>query len=216
MAALLNSGHSNHFDDHARDTVIVWQPRIIIGAAILIAVLGMALALSTRKPKAAVPIYLAVIDPQTGGLLASGHPVAASSAQAQILMTNIIERFIEDSRGITNNVRLEADRINHAYAVARGPALQTLDHWYHDHDEAHNAMDLAAAGKWTEVDITRCLRQGEPDTWRVEWRESDYDAHSTAVSTMNWEASVTTATTPDGIFIIHLDWQQDLSQGGTH
>jgi type IV secretory pathway TrbF-like protein len=216
MAALLNSNHSDHFDDHARDTVITWQSRIIIGAAILIAALGMALALSARKPKAVAPIYLAVIDSQTGELLASGKPVAASSAQAKILMTNVIERFIEDSRGVTNNVRLEADRINHAYAVARGPAMQTLDHWYHDNNDEHQAIKLAAKGKWTEVDVARCLQGPEPDTWRVEWRESAYDTHSTVVTTSDWEASVTTATTPDGIFITHLDWQQDLSEGGIH
>jgi type IV secretory pathway TrbF-like protein len=216
MAALLNSDHSNHFDDHAQDTVITWQARIIVGGGILMAVLVGALVLATSKPKAAAPIYLAVIDSKTGELLASGKPVAASSAQANILMTNVIKRFIEDSRGVTNNLRLESNQITYAYAVARGPALQTLDRWYHEHGDEHNAMNLAADGKWTEVDITRCLPQSEPDTWRVEWRESAYDAHSTAVNTTDWEASVTTATTPDGIFIIHLTWQQDLTEGEIH
>jgi type IV secretory pathway TrbF-like protein len=205
LAALPNT----NFDDHAMAAVYARQARIIQGGGALLAVLILTLAFVALKPKAAVPFYVAVIDRQTGDLVANAHPIAASPALQDWITRKVIEDFIQDSRGLTNNVPLERDILTKVYATARGQALKALDDWcQHRGDDDKDAIHEALDGKWTEVDIIRCLKQPEPDTWLVEWRETNYSAHSPVATTSDWQASIRTAVTSDGIYIINLDWQE--------
>jgi type IV secretory pathway TrbF-like protein len=210
VAALPNP----NYDDHAHAAVNAWQARIILGGAILIAILAVSLAIVALKPRAAVPFYVGLVDRQTGELFANAHPIAASPALRDWITRKVIERFIQDSRGLTNNVALERDTLTKVYATARGQALKALDDWcQHRGEGGTDAIHQALDGKWTEVDIIRCLRQPEPDTWLVEWKESNHSVHSPEVITTDWQASVRTAVTAEGIFIINLDWSKNADQG---
>jgi type IV secretory pathway TrbF-like protein len=203
-----------NYDDHTTWRLLDRQGRIIVGGGILLAILIIVLAIIALKPRAAVPFYVAVIDRQTGDLLANAHPIAASPALQDWITRKVIERFIEDSRGLTNNVALERDTLTKVYATARGQALKALDDWcQHRGEGGTDAIHEALDGKWTEVDIIRCLKQPEPDTWLIEWRESNHSVHSPVVETSDWQASVRTAVTPNGIFLINLDWSKNADQG---
>jgi type IV secretory pathway TrbF-like protein len=206
VAAIPNT----HFDDHVRAAVNTHQARIILGGGILMAILIISLAFAALRPRAAVPFYVAVIDRQTGDLLANAHPIAASPALEDWITRKVIERFIADSRGLTNNVALERDTLTKVYATARGQALKALDDWcQHRGEGGTDAIHEALDGKWTEVEIIRCLKQPEPDTWLIEWQQSDHSTHSPVVTTSDWQASVRTAVTPNGIYIIDLDWEKN-------
>jgi type IV secretory pathway TrbF-like protein len=199
-----------NYDDHTTWRLLDRQGRIILGGGILLAILIISLAIVALRPRAAVPFYVAVIDRQTGDLVANAHPIAASPALQDWITRKVIENFIQDSRGLTDNVALERDTLIKVYATARGQALKALDDWcQHRGEGGTDAIHEALDGKWTEIDIIRCLKQPEPDTWLVEWQQHDHDAHSPVVTTSNWQASVRTATTANGIFIINLDWEKN-------
>jgi type IV secretory pathway TrbF-like protein len=205
LAALPNT----NYDDHAHAAVNARQTRIIQGGGILMAILILSLVYVALRPRAAVPYYVAIFDPN-GNHLATAHPVTASSALMDWITRKTIENFIQDSRGLTDNVALERDTLTKVYATARGQALKALDDWcQHRGEGGTDAIHEALDGKWTEIDIIRCLKQPEPDTWLIEWRESNHSVHSPVVTTTNWQASVRTAATSDGIYIINLDWEKN-------
>ena len=212
MAALFKAPSVSQFDDEAIRAINARQAQLLLGAAVIILVLILTLGVLAFKPR--VPAYVVAINATSGEVLGIAHPVAGADSLPTAVKRYMIDHFIADARGVTNNLELERDRLNRVYAFARGQALQAVDDYYRA-DSTHDPMKQALNGQWTEVTITRCLQQPQPDTYLVEWTESGHTAHGQQVANANWQALIkVAATAPDpnnplnplGEYVINLDW----------
>jgi type IV secretory pathway TrbF-like protein len=212
MAALFKFTSVSQFDDEAIRAINARQAQLLLGAGVLI--LTLILTLGVLAFKSRVPAYVVAINATNGEVLGIAHPVAGVDSLPTAVKRYMIDHFIEDARGVTNNIDLERDRLNRVYAFARGQALKAVDDYYRA-DTTHDPMKEALNGQWTEVTITRCLHQPQPDTYLVEWTESGHTAHGQQVATTNWQALIkVAATAPDpnnplnplGEYVINLDW----------
>jgi len=212
MAALFKSNSASQFDDEALRPINARQAQLLLGAGVIIFVLILTLGVLAFKPR--VPAYVVAINATNGEVLGIAHPIAGADSLPSAVQRYMIDHFIEDARGVTNNIDLERDRLNRVYAFARGQALKAVDDYYRA-ASTNNPMKQALNSQWTEVTITRCLQQPQPDTYLVEWTETAHTAHGEQVVTANWQALIkVAATAPDpnnplnplGEYVINLDW----------
>jgi type IV secretory pathway TrbF-like protein len=204
--------HSNRFDDEALRAINARQAQLLLGSGVVILMLVLALTAIALRPR--IPAYVVALDGKTGAVLGVAHPVAGPNTLPASVTRYMLQHFIQDAKGVSDNLDLERTRLDSVYAFARGQAYKAIDDFYHS-DDSHNPMKQALAGRWVEVNITRCLAQPQPDTYLIEWSESAHTAHGQQVLMTNWQALVKVATTapdptnvlnPLGEYVINLDW----------
>ena len=214
MAAFFNpkSRGSLTFDDDAIRMINARQAQLLIAAGAIILALLVLLAVLALRPR--IPAYVVALDTKSGAVLGIAHTVAGADTLPSAVARYVVVRFIEDARTVSDNLDLERDHLNAVYATARGQALKAVDDYYKT-EETHNPMKQALASHWTEVSITRCLKQPEPNSFLVEWSEESHAAHSQLIGTAKWQALVKVAVTdpdpdnalnPTGIYLVNLDW----------
>jgi type IV secretory pathway TrbF-like protein len=212
VAALFKFKSNISFDDEALPAINARQGQLLLGAGVIILVLILIVGVLAFRPR--IPAYVVAINAANGEVLGIAHPVAGSETLPTAVTRYVIDHFIEDARGVTNNIDLERDHLNRVYAFARGQALKAVDDYYRA-NSTHDPMKQALNGQWTEVSITRCLHQPQPDTYLVEWTETAHTAHGQQVMTANWQALIKVAATmpdpnnplnPLGEYVINLDW----------
>lgn len=217
MAALFD-WHSHRFDDQALRAITARQAQLLLGAGVLIVVLVLTLITIALRPR--IPAYVVALDGKTGEVLGIAHPVAGPNTLPESVTRYMLQHFIEDAKTVTDNLDLERTRLDSVYAFARGQALKAIDDYYHS-DDSHNPMKQALAGRWVEVNFTRCLAQPQPDTYLMEWSESAHTARGPQVITTNWKALVKVATSapdpsnplnPIGEYVINLDMSANAEQ----
>jgi type IV secretory pathway TrbF-like protein len=210
VAARLKLKSNISFDDEALRAINARQAQLLLGTGVTVLVLIFILGVLAFRPR--IPAYVVAINTTNGEVLGIAHPVAGSETLPTAVTRYVIDHFIEDARGVTNNLDLERDHLNRVYAFARGQALKAVDDYYRA-DSTHDPMKQALNVQWTEVSITRSLHQPQPDTYLVEWTETAHTAHGERVT--NWQALMkVAATTPDpnnplnplGEYVINLDW----------
>lgn len=198
------------YEDQLLRTVNLRLFRIgLAGCAVILALAGALVYLATR-PK--VPPYVVALD--HGHIIGYASVFEGTQDLAPEVIDDQLRRFIYDVRAIPNNPALEQRNVHAAYAIARGEASRVVDDYYTRNPDK-DPVKLAAKGVWRDIKIVRCMREPAPDTWRVEWIETDHPQLGD-VTTAGWEAVMRIAVrqpdlgnqlNPLGIYVLTLDFQ---------
>jgi type IV secretory pathway TrbF-like protein len=198
-----------HEDEFLR-TVVRWAYRIGACAVLVIVALAGALVYLATRPK--VPPYVVALD--HGHIVGYASVFEGTQDLAPEVIDDQLRRFIYYVRAIPNNPALEQRNVHAAYAVARGQASRVVDDYYTRNPDK-DPVKLAAKGVWRDIKIVRVMREPAPDTWRVEWVETDHPQLGD-VTTAGWEAVMRIAVRPPdlsnqynplGIYVLTLDFQ---------
>jgi type IV secretory pathway TrbF-like protein len=189
--------------------------RLGIAACAAIIILAAAVTVVALRPK--TPPYVVALD--HGRIVGYAHTFSGSDEIAPQVIEDRLREFIYDARVITTDHELELHNIHTAYAIARGQATRVLEAYYQTNPD-DDPIKLGYKGAWRDVHIIRCLREPEPDTWRVEWNETLYLRLGNPV-TSNWEANMKTIIGPPdasndlnpvGVYVINLNLRQAEGQ----
>jgi type IV secretory pathway TrbF-like protein len=199
------------FEDDLIRTINRRLFRLGIAACAGIVALAIALTMLALKPR--VPPYIVAID--HGRIVGYAQPFAGSDAVAPMVIEQQLKQFIYNARVVTGNHELEQHNIHVVYAIARGQASRALDAYYQASPD-HDPVQLGYKGDWRDVHIIRCLREPEPDTYRIEWTETLHPKEGEAV-TSNWEATLQVIIAPPdtsndlnpiGLYVIALNMEE--------
>lgn len=198
------------YEDQLLRTVNLRLFRIgLAGCAAIVALAGALVYLATR-PK--VPPYVIALD--HGHIVGYASVFEGTQDLAPEVIDDQLRRFIYDVRSIPNNPALEQRNVHAAYAIARGQAYRVIDDYYTRNPDK-DPVKLASKGVWRDIKIIRCMREPAPDTWRVEWIETDHPQLGD-VTTAGWEAVMRVAVrqpdlsnqlNPLGVYVLTLDFQ---------
>ncbi len=181
----------------------------VAACVVIVALAGGLIYLATRPP---VPPYVVALD--HGHIVGYATVFEGTQELAPEVIQDQLRRFIYDVRSIANNTEFEQRNVHAAYAMARGQAVRVIEDYYSRNPDK-DPMKLAKNGDWRDINIIRCMREPAPDTWRVEWTETDHP-HMGDVTTTNWEAIMRVAIRPPdlsnqlnpiGIYVLTLDFQ---------
>lgn len=199
------------YEDEVLRSIVRWFPRLGIAACVAILALTAGLLALALKPR--VPPYVVTLD--NGRIVGYAHPFAASDELAPMVIEDRLKEFIYNARVVTANREFEQHNIHTVYAMARGQASRALDAYYQASPD-NDPVKLGLKGDWRDVRIVRCLREPEPDTYRVEWTETLHPQTGDAV-TSNWEATMKVVIAqpdtsndlnPIGLYITSLDMEE--------
>ncbi len=199
------------FEDELLRTINRRLFHLGLAGSAAIVILSVTLAALALKPR--VPPYIVALD--HGRIVGYAQPFAGSGELAPLVIETQLKQFIYDARVVTTNHEFEERNLHTVYAMARGQASKALDAYYQS-NPANDPLKLGYQGDWRDVNIVRCLREPEPDTYRVEWTESFHPAMG-EVTTMSWEATMKIVIAPPdasnelnpiGLYVISLDMEQ--------
>jgi type IV secretory pathway TrbF-like protein len=199
------------FEDEVLRSIVWWFPRLGIAACVAILALAAGLLALALKPR--VPPFVVALD--HGRIVGYAHPFAGSEELAPMVIEDRLKEFIYNARVVSANRELEQHNIHTVYAMARGQASRWLDAYYQGSPD-NDPIQLGLKGDWRDVRIVRCLREPEPDTWRVEWTESLHPRMGDAL-TSSWEATMKVIIAPPdtsndlnpiGLYVISLDMEE--------
>jgi type IV secretory pathway TrbF-like protein len=199
------------FEDEVLRSIVWWFPRL--GIAACIAILGLAAGLLALALKPRVPPYVVALD--HGRIVGYAHAFAGSEELAPMVIEDRLKEVIYNARVVTANRELEEHNIHTVYAMARAQASRALDAYYQASPD-NDPVKLGLKGDWRDVRIVRCLREPEPDTYRVEWTETLHPQTGDAV-TSNWEATMQVVIAapdtsndlnPIGLYVTSLDMEE--------
>jgi type IV secretory pathway TrbF-like protein len=175
-------------------------------------IIGLSIAVTILALKR-VPPYVVALD--QGRIVGYAHIFTATDELAPMVIENQLRQFIYDSRVVSGNEAMEDHNIQAVYAIARGQAYKFLDSYYKASPE-NDPIKLGQRGDWRDVRIVRCMKEPEPDTYRIEWTETNHP-HDGAVSTSNMAAIVqiaigppdaTDELNPIGLYVVNIDLQE--------
>jgi type IV secretory pathway TrbF-like protein len=181
----------------------------LIAAAVIV---GLTIAVTILALKR-VPPYVVALD--QGRIVGYAHIFTAGDDLAPMVIENQLRQFIYDARVVSGNEAMEDHNIRAVYAIARGQAYKFLDSYYRAAAD-NDPIRLGQRGDWRDVKIIRCMKEPEPETYRIEWTET-YHPHNGAVSTSNMAAIVQTAIGPPdatdelnpiGLYVVNIDLQE--------
>jgi type IV secretory pathway TrbF-like protein len=199
------------YEDEIVRSLVVWFPRLGIAALILLIASIAANLYLVLKPR--VPPYVVAIN--NGRIVGYAQPFAGDDALAPMVIEDRLKTFIYDARVVTANTELEQRNIHVVYAMARGQASKFLDSYYQA-SPTNDPIKLGLKGDWRDVQIVRCMRDPEPDTYRVEWTETLHQKTGGPITTQ-WEATMKVVLAlpdssndlnPIGLYVTTLDMQQ--------
>ena len=176
---------------------------VIIGLTITVTILALK----------RVPPYVVALD--QGRIVGYAHLFTASDELAPMVIENQLRQFIYDARVVSGNAAVQDRNIHAVYAIARGQAYKFLDSYYNATPD-NDPVKLGQRGDWRDVKIVRCMKEPEPDTYRIEWIET-YHPHNGAASTSNMAAIVQVAIGPPdatndlnpiGLYVVDIDMQE--------
>jgi type IV secretory pathway TrbF-like protein len=189
----------------------VWLFRFGIAACAAIIVLAAALTILALRPR--VPPY--VIELNNGRIEGYAHPFPGAHELGPMLIEQQLRQFIYDARVVSANGEFVRRNMRTVYAIARGQASRVLNAYYAASPN-NDPVQLGRKGDWREVNIFRCLREPQPNTYRVEWSETLHPQTGDA-STSSWEATMQIAIgppdtgnelNPTGLYVVNLDLQE--------
>ena len=185
-----------------------WQ---IVVLGLLIANVIQAIMLGFVAVHSKVETRVALVN--NGMVLDTLRTDDLSPTERTKLVKVFLQRFIMDSRLVTNDEVLEKKALANAYARVSDQAFVYLNEWYAKNDP------FIIAGKYTvSVEIVNALEQS-PSTWQITWDETERSVPSgTVIGTSRWYAQLSyknsepqpehVKSNPFGIYINQLTWSQ--------
>ena len=130
-----------------------------------------------------------------GRIVGYAHIFTANDELAPMVIENQLRQFIYDARVVSGNDAMQQHNIHAVYAIARGRGLSSSSTAYYNATPDNDPVKLGQRGDWREVKIIRCMQEPEPDTYRIEWSETNHPRNG-ATSTSNMAAIVQVAIAP--------------------
>jgi type IV secretory pathway TrbF-like protein len=185
--------------------------RLGIAACATIIFLAGALVVLALRPR--VPPYVIALD--NGRIVGYAHAFTGTDKLAPMVIEQQLRQFIYDARVVSSNDQFEQRNIRTVYAIARGQASRALDAYYGASPD-NDPLKLGRMGDWRDVKILDCVREPEPNTYRVEWTETLHSQTEEA-TTSSWAAimkivisspDASNDLNPTGLYVIDLDLQE--------
>jgi type IV secretory pathway TrbF-like protein len=160
--------------------------------------------------------YVVTVN-EHGEPIAAAQPVLGTQVLNDVVIKWAISEFIRNAKTITSNIDEQKNLLRQAYAFASGQAAKALTDYYHDGE--HDPFTIAQKN-WVEVRIIRTpLKLPAPDTYQVDWVETEHPYNSDVTTVTNWRATLKVETgapdssdgrNPIGLYVTSLDWAREV------